>query len=795
MAASRRRLAIGQLRACLLPLALFMALARPLAAQERLLDRKPFDQVVLDRASGGTVLDVFPLPLARRPLAVLPKEGRLSLQLLDRPSEQFEVSWSSVAEIRLYEQMLLAEAKRLYETDQNFDEAYEYFARLLAEYPTLPNLNNEVNAYLRLNALSLHRAQQQERALSLLMSLRERNPSDQALPNAIEAVAGEVIQQHLRNRDYAAARAVLDLWQTQFRGIATTAAENWQTQFEAAAERQVAEARRFVDQKQYLEARGAARRAIAIWPNLRAAGEILARIQREYPSVTVGVFEIAPRQPAHRIDNWASLRASRLSELLLAEQVGFAGEGGEYRSPLGKLTIDETRSSLRLQIENSRLMADQIARFLLSMADRASPDYDEGFANLLAGVSIGGDNSVELRWQRAHVRPEALLQFPLPRWEAVDGAVEPAAARFSVVDYEPSQVVFAAAGQGTGIRSEAGSFTQPPPAADRLQFVVERFMPDDDAAVSALLAGEIDVLDRVPPWQVSRLRAADGVRVSAYRLPTIHVLIPQAGRPLSEMREFRRALCYGIDRNWIVDRVFLGGARQAGFEVVSGPFPVGVSPSDPIRYGHNSQLAPRPFEPRLAAILSAIAWSSVQKKQAAKEGDATGDGPIADFPELILAHPSDPLARTACQLIQMQLGRVGIPIKLREFTAEELASGNVDCDLRYAELAVWEPLTDARRIFGPGGLAGDAPSPYILSALRRLDAATNWKDVRAQMSELHEIAHHDLPVIPLWQTVNYFAYRSTVGGIDEAPLALYQDIEAWRASPHQSFAAATAGKE
>src|SRR5207237_6324319 len=98
------------------------------------------------------------------------------------------------------------------------------------------------------------------------------------------------------------------------------------------------------------------------------------------------------------------------------------------------------------------------------------------------------------------------------------------------------------------------------------------------------------------------------------------------------------------------------------------------------------------------------------------------------------------------------------------------------------ELTIGEPVTDARAILGPNGLAGDIQSPYLDAALRDLDAATNWKDVRTRLAELHEIANHELPVIPLWQTVNYFAYRASVRGIDESPVALYQNIAAWSLS-------------
>ena len=145
--------------------------------------------------------------------------------------------------------------------------------------------------------------------------------------------------------------------------------------------------------------------------------------------------------------------------------------------------------------------------------------------------------------------------------------------------------------------------------------------------------------------------------------------------------------------------------------------------------------ASRPFEPRLAAILATVAWAAVQNppdkdKGKDKAKDKAKEKPVdAPLPELTLAHPNDAVARTACQSIQMQLAREGIPIQLREFTADELLAGKVDCDLRYAELAVWEPITDAPLILGPHGLAGDLQSPYLETALRNLAAATNWKDV------------------------------------------------------------------
>jgi tetratricopeptide (TPR) repeat protein len=741
--------------------AVFSAENDPPSPAVRLIDRPEFDQLILKR--GNETLDVEPLSLPRRPSLAVPVDGKLRVRLFDRPGEEFEVAWSDVAGVRVYEELLLAEAQQLTAANR-FDEAYDYFARLSAEYPSLPGLKNAVSDYLRRNALALYQSGQHDRALALLVTLHQRNPGFEGLANAVQTVAGEIIQRYLREGNYSAARSVLELWLRQFPNLATNAAADWQRRFEAAAARQLAEAERFVEQKQYVAARKVVQRGLGIWPEHNAAASMLERIKREFPFVTVGVLESSPRDPARRIDSWAALRTSRLNQRLLVEEVGFGTDGGVYRSPFGELALDDTGRQLSLTLSSTPagapgLSPDSLSRFLLSMAQPGSPNYRSDFASLLSGVSITGDR-VELYFPRAHVRPEALLQCPPPT--AMRSSSQPGlGAEFVIEDFAADQVVFAAA-------------TSRPSSAAVLQAVVEQRMTEDEAAVTALLSGDIDVLDRVPPWHLARLQGEQSVRVARYRLPTVHVLIPNPARPLLSRREFRRALCFGIDRKWIVERVLAGGNPLPGYEVLSGPFPAGVSLSDPVRYAYNGQVVPRPFEPRLAAILATIAWANVQNP------DAKEDAPPTDLPELVLAHPNDPVIRIACQSIENQLERAGIPIQLKEFSANELMAGRVECDLRYAELAVWEPVTDARLIVGPGGLAGELRSPYVDSALAKLDRATNWNDVRTRLNELHEITHHELPIIPLWQTANYFAYRAAIHGIGESPITLYQNVDQWR---------------
>ena len=142
----------------------------------------------------------------------------------------------------------------------------------------------------------------------------------------------------------------------------------------------------------------------------------------------------------------------------------------------------------------------------------------------------------------------------------------------------------------------------------------------------------------------------------------------------------------------------------------------------------------------------------------------------------MLAHPAGDVPRTACQSIARQLAAVGIPVTLREISDDK---GGGDADLTYVELPVHEPLVDAWRLLGPGGIAGP-PSPAMLAALRKLEEAGDMAAAAIRLKEIHALAAAELPVIPLWQLVDYFAHHASVKGIGRRPASLYQDIHQWQ---------------
>ncbi|NOZ40948.1 MAG: hypothetical protein GXP24_12090 [Planctomycetes bacterium] len=759
----------------------------------RLLDQQPFDRVTLNAANGNEVIDTLLLDLPNRSVPnPLPADGSLELRRLSEPSVLYTVPWNSIARIELYEQLLLAEAIKLATAKsgqansangQDLSQSYEYLNFLHKNYPQLAGLRLATEQYLRRDALAVYAEKDYEATLTILLSLYDLNPKHRGLQKFVERVSDRLIARHLSARDFAAARSVLDMLPSAFPQLRLTNVSTWRGKFEAGAARQLTTARQAIKEERFSKARQALRRALAILPDAAGAVEMLEEIDRKAPQIIVGVDQLAVAQRSPL--EWSTARVTQLTEPKILNLVGFGAEGGDYRCPWADLASDDTGLQLDFMLNDAALRqgisAEVLALELLKQADPTQPQYRADFAGLLRNVEIHQGNLVSIHWQRSHVRPEALLSIPLRN---VTPSVNPPG--IYQPSYQPSNQ--------SSLDGESKPFVtyQLPKIEQQVQgpeTIIETFYDNEERAFADLLSGEIDVLASVPPWQVARFQRAEGLVVSSYRLPTIHVLLPNYQRPIMARREFRRALCYGINRPQILNDLLLGGERRPGFRLLSAPLPAGITLTDPVGYAYNQGLQPRPYEPRLAAVLAAVARNSLAKLAAAREKlarqgkdtseDASEEQDVApEVQPLVLAHPPSSSATLVCQTIKLQLDAIGIPIKLKPRDPQG-ADADDDYDLRYAELALWEPIVDARRLLGPHGLAGNCSSSMSL-ALQDVDQAKNWKDARARLQEVHQLAFNDLQVIPLWQTVNFFAHRQALRGVGTSPVTLYQNIVDWQ---------------
>jgi len=744
-----------------------------------LFEQEPYDQITLDEHNENAVLKVMPLGFPNRRVPdPLPKGGKLNVRLLERPDSVYEVQWHSIARVELFNDLVLNKAKEIVQAGR-LDEAYEYFRFLLEHDPELPGLDAAVQDYLYEEAKASRRDGRQEDALAMLRELYQRNPAYEGLENALGVVTEVLVEQYEAADNYWTARQMLRNLAALYPDHAVVA--KWEGQFRGEAAALLVEGRKAEQSGDLREAHRAGRRLMQIWPDLPEGREFIDSIQRQYPRVVVGVTspahsagdsgspnDAAAGQPG-RLYDWASRRTNRLRYRTLMEFVGRGTEGGQYDCPFGEIEVEELGLRLAFQVVPelsqsagaANLTGYDLARQLLAMADPTSSSYRLEWAELVDRVSVRDVYRVDADLRRPHVRPEALFRAVVVGSPSLEGSTGLPAANGPYVAESRSddEVVYL-----TNPQYPAGP-TQP-------KEIVERHFREANKAVQALQRRQIDVVDRVNPWDLEQVRSIEGVSVEPYGVPLVHCLVANMRKPFTARRVFRRALVYGIHREAILNHL-LRGRQLPGCQLVSGPFSPGVSPDDPLDYAYDHAIEPRPYEPHLAIALAQVALSEV----AAAMKDQGIE--VTDMPRFVLAHPAHEIARVACTSIQRQLGLVGIPVTLKELPAGMPARLPDDVDLVYVELAMWEPVVDARALLGEDGISGGSSS-YMALALRQLDQATDWAQVAARLRRIHRLANEEVSVVPLWQLTDHFAYQGSLKGVGARPVSLYQNVEAWQ---------------
>jgi len=805
---SRLRRALQSLLAVLLLLG-----GNALRAEQPLYEEEPYDQITLDAANNNAVLKILPLP-NRQPPEKTPS-GKLVIRLVESPDTEYEVLWRSIAKLELFEQLLLNKAAELVAAGK-MEEAYDYYAYLERNKPQTPGLKEAVENFLYEEAKQAQRQGKIESALASLIELRARNPRRPGLDQALGRVTDELTSRCVQAGNYAAARTYLDNLAADFPGHPVAA--QWRERLSGRAAPLLAEARREAEAGNFARASDLTRQAAEIWPSLPGARQWAEELHERFPRVAVGVRATAVAVMPDRLDDWATRRAARLLYRTLTEFVGAGVEGGKYVCPFGKIASESLGRRVAIRIHprigwsqgNAEMTNFDVSHALLALADPAAPGYRVDWADLMQSVSLRGVYDLDVELRRPHVRPEALLQIAVTphgnhlERRAGEKGTTPLGER-SMSQSPPlgngPYVVQSQTAEATVYVANTRYF-----AAERGQPVelIERRYPPVAKAVAALRRGDVLAVDRLNPWELPALRNDPRLVVQPYAMPLVHCLVANPRRPLTADRTFRRALLYGIHRAAILKQM-LAGAAVPGCTVTSSPFPLGIDPGDPMGYASDENIEPLPYEPRMTIALAGVALDNYLEGRKAESGEPVGGaaGPTAEksspeksdgavkapakrpkpvMPTLTLAFPaSNEIASAACASIQKQLKLTGIPIELRPIEGLPPPRIPDDIDLMYVELTTWEPLVDARRVFGAEGPAGRC-GPYMAQALRQLDEAADWPQARELLHRIHRIAAHDALGLPLWQLVDHFACHESLRGVAARPVSLYQNVEQWRAS-------------
>ena len=244
---------------------------------------------------------------------------------------------------------------------------------------------------------------------------------------------------------------------------------------------------------------------------------------------------------------------------------------------------------------------------------------------------------------------------------------------------------FARAPVGSGpfrfVRWEAGTLLEV--AADtgyflgrpKLDRVVWRIVPDLGAGVSALLAGEGDAIELIPPRELrDRVRADPNLRLVPYASNAVAYIAfnlknrdHREPHPVFGDRDVRRAIAMAVDRATVVRSLF-------GDE---GEVPVG--PTARAQWIWSDAIRQLPYDTAYTGrLLDAAGWRDA-------DGDGIRERRGTSLRFTLLVPTTSPTRQNAAVLIQAQLRAVGVDMRILrlEFTLFEQRSLRKDFDATF----------------------------------------------------------------------------------------------------------------
>ena len=515
--------------------------------------------------------------------------------------------------------------------------------------------------------------------------------------------------------------------------------------------------------------------AARIWPESEGLDQVYARAFQADPTVRVAVVDLAdpvspfPISPAaDRVarliylpilahDDEASLRGEVPGQLLASWKV----------TELGATWQVGLKSGFRWSDGSRPVAAVDLARSLADRASASSPGFNARWADLLDRVTILDDDRLEVKLTRATAKPETWLLEPVgPAHAATDGWVASVGGGQSPVG-DGSFRWRTASPDATTFEA---SPTAPAESNPRLKRLVEVRAASNLTLPERFDRGEIDLIDHVPPlFRVELARRAE-IRLGTFRTPSVHRIALDGRTPALSNRKFRRALTLALNRSLILQDQVLGHPPDERNLVINGPFVRGSFVADP-------DVPAIDYEPVLAKGLVAAAIKEL------------GDKPV----ELTLEYPALPEARSAVPKLVEAWRAVGIKVQAIERPESSLETGlraGRRFDLVYRASRPTDPLRDAGPLLVPGfdapsaaGAFASAASPRILQLLIGLDRAPEPQSARALAIQIDRESRDELPVIPLWQLEDQYAWRTNLRGVPDSTDHLYQGASTWEADP------------
>lgn len=761
----------------------------------------PFDRLTLTPHYDSETFDVFAIdfPEKRRP-DPFPKTGKLTVRFLNDPGKEFEVAWEHVAKIELFCELvrqeylsrfhaLLDDVRKLSPDGAGwtslagrFEALFDYLRFLDQDdyRPILPDVGTLLFDFLREEAAYRVKSGDFVTALSRFerayaTAVKERIASQdperyRLLQQSWSDTLNLAVEKESGEKHFVRCRQYLRQFQSCYGDHQTVL--DWQAKFLARSKELLEQAKQALQAKELIRSYRLCEEAIEISPDWEELVLWRRTLRRDVPGFRVAVAAPMPRGELLRQDTIPDdnlMRARRLFCMMLVDYMRPGLEGGVYRSVAGTMErIDANRELVWSLSDPSIVSAHDLAETLSKGRD-ASP---RGVHEFIDSIRIESADRFRVRFHRSPLIPESLFVMPLVdskradleglRWESPDREGVPDTTASDDLMPGPFVREMSENADGGSLACSADELARPIVLFERAGLSVEE-------AGGLLRTGKIDVIERIPPWSTESFQRDGRFVVGRYAVPSIHFLVPNWYKPLPANRTFRRALLYGLNRSEMFAR--LGGKGN----VVSVPFVRGASMSDPLGYAYDTSINPRPYEPKLAMALSMLAMNQIRERL--PDGKET-----TSMPELVLARPDHETEEYIALMIRRQWTALGIATRIVVYRDSDSVGQDPAVDFWLLRRTVKEPLADADRLFGSGGLAGKT-TPYMEQALEKLRNAEDWPAAAKCLFEIHRLCYEETTVLPLWQMTEYYVHRTEIKGIlddDRTEITdLYRNLLQW----------------
>jgi peptide/nickel transport system substrate-binding protein len=295
------------------------------------------------------------------------------------------------------------------------------------------------------------------------------------------------------------------------------------------------------------------------------------------------------------------------------------------------------------------------------------------------------------------------------------------------------------------------------PYLDAVEFL---YVQDDSQRVLQIEGGQVNIIDTVPPSEVSSLQGASGIDVSLFPAWEVDLLVLNEKLPQFADRHVRRAITYAIDRPALVHAADFGTGKPGG-----SFFPPSLqyySASTPV------------LEFSLAKAKAELAQSKYPKGFSTK---LLIDGGVSKFV-------------TFADIIKAQLAPLGIDVAITplDHSAFESTFQKFDYEMfiDYAINDISDPdeMASFEVDFKDGGSSSYWSSynnPQAISLVHQAEAEFDPTKRAALYAQIQSIVAEDAPFVPLDYPPYIYATSKTVQGFAVNPGGAYRLEDVWLA--------------